>query len=90
MTLPERPEAYGKELPDAIYLKDLSTESLEIMQHFGPETPALLNNYCCALEDALIEQVKHKMIQHEEIQRLQTLLTENNISYEKRPTDPGS
>ena len=34
----------------------MSKESVDIMKHFGPETPAHLNQYCCALEDALIEQ----------------------------------
>lgn len=39
------------------YLSQVSDESLEVLQHFGAEAPALLNNYSCALEDALIEQV---------------------------------
>ena len=90
MTLPDKPKPYGKELPEAIYLKDLSTDCLEVMQHFGPEAASLLNNYCCALEDALIEQVKMKMIQQEEIQRLQAILQEHNINYDKKPTDPGT
>ena len=30
---------------------------LEVLEHFGAEAPALLNNYACAVEDALIEQV---------------------------------
>ena len=28
-----------------------------MLEHFGAEAPALLNNYACAVEDALIEQV---------------------------------
>ena len=28
-----------------------------MLEHFGSEAPALLNNYACAVEDALIEQV---------------------------------
>ena len=39
------------------YLSQVSDESLEVLQHFGAEAPALLNNYACAVEDALIEQV---------------------------------
>jgi len=31
---------------------------LEVLEHFGAEAPALLNNYACAVEDALIEQVQ--------------------------------
>ena len=79
MTFPEKPKPTNKKLPDAIHLKDLSTDSLEVLQHFGIEAPALLNNYCCALEDSLIEQVKHKMIQQEELQRFRDLLKQNNI-----------
>ncbi len=42
--------------PDA-YLSQISDVSLEVLEHFGAEAPALLNNYACAVEDALIEQV---------------------------------
>ena len=41
------------------YLSQVSDESLEVLQHFGAEAPALLNNYACAVEDALIEQVQN-------------------------------
>ena len=34
-----------------------SPESLEVLEHFGLEAPALLNQYCCTLEDVLIETV---------------------------------
>lgn len=40
------------------YLSQISDESLEVLQHFGVEAPHLLNKYSCAVEDALIEQVK--------------------------------
>jgi len=39
------------------YLGQVSDVSLEVLEHFGSEAPALLNNYACAVEDALIEQV---------------------------------
>ena len=39
------------------YLSGISDVSLEVLEHFGSEAPALLNNYACAVEDALIEQV---------------------------------
>jgi len=52
------------EVPDA--LKELmSPESLDIISHFGVEAPRLLNDYCCAVEDALIEQMK-KAIEYRE------------------------
>ena len=39
------------------YLSQISDNSLEVLEHFGAEAPALLNQYACAVEDALIEQV---------------------------------
>jgi len=39
------------------YLSQISDVSLEVLEHFGAEAPGLLNNYACAVEDALIEQV---------------------------------
>ena len=40
------------------YLSQISDDSLEVLEHFGAEAPALLNTYACAVEDALIEQVQ--------------------------------
>jgi len=40
------------------YLSQISDTSLEVLEHFGAEAPALLNQYSCAVEDALIEQVQ--------------------------------
>ncbi len=40
------------------YLSQISDTSLEVLEHFGAEAPALLNQYACAVEDALIEQVR--------------------------------
>jgi len=40
------------------YLSQISDVSLEVLEHFGAEAPALLNQYACAVEDALIEQVQ--------------------------------
>ena len=40
------------------YLSQISDASLEVLEHFGAEAPALLNQYACAVEDALIEQVQ--------------------------------
>ncbi len=40
------------------YLSQVSNESLEVLQHFGAEAPNLLNKYACAVEDALVQQVK--------------------------------
>ena len=32
--------------------------SLEVLEHFGFDAPQLLNEYCCALEDALLDQIR--------------------------------
>tara|TARA_B100001094_G_scaffold38019_1_gene32334 strand:+ start:1012 stop:1578 length:567 start_codon:yes stop_codon:yes gene_type:complete len=40
------------------YLSQISDQSLEVLEHFGAEAPVLLNQYACAVEDALIEQVQ--------------------------------
>jgi hypothetical protein len=40
------------------YLSQISDASLEVLEHFGAEAPVLLNQYACAVEDALIEQVQ--------------------------------
>ena len=40
------------------YLGAVSDESLEVIQHFGAEAPALLNRYACVVEDALINQAQ--------------------------------
>ena len=49
---------YEEKNPVDPYLSTISDDSLEVLKHFGAETPNLLNNYSCALEDALIEQTK--------------------------------
>lgn len=54
----EKDEMYSETAPTDDYLTQVSNESLEVLQHFGAEAPKLLNDYSCALEDALIEQVK--------------------------------
>ena len=36
---------------------EMSDDSIEVVEHFGIEAPALLNNYSCAVEDALVNQV---------------------------------
>ncbi len=44
------------DLPEVIVIKELSELSQDVFDRFGIEAPGLLNDYCCALEDALIEQ----------------------------------
>ena len=52
------------------YLGAISDESLEVIQHFGLETPALFNRYSCVVEDALLEQAKHTA---QSLQQVETL-----------------
>jgi hypothetical protein len=62
----------------------VSPESLEIIDHFGPDSAAVLNNYACQIEDSLIQtdsQLK------ESVGLLQELNNEHKI-YEKILTDP--
>ena len=40
------------------YLANVSQESLEVLNHFGAEAPALLNRYSCVVEDALLKQTQ--------------------------------
>jgi hypothetical protein len=50
------------------FLANLSNESLEVLSHFGPETPKKLNTYSCQLEDALLQAVEHQRQQAEALQ----------------------
>ena len=52
-----QPSSQPQDLSDG-YLSQVSDASLEVLEHFGAEAPALLNQYACAVEDALIEQVQ--------------------------------
>jgi len=48
------------------YLSNVSPESLEVLNHFGAEAPALLNRYSCVVEDALLAQAQQtsETLQH--------------------------
>ena len=45
------------ELPEVINISELSEHSREVFETFGLDAPALLNQYACAVEDGLIEQI---------------------------------
>lgn len=57
-TLVNQALAQGQAQAGDQYLSGISDASLEVLEHFGAEAPALLNQYACAVEDALIEQVQ--------------------------------
>ena len=79
--VPEKPPKSNKKLPKTIEVADLSKDSQEILKHFGLEAPDLLNKYCCALEDAVIEQATNAAAYRQEVVRLRALLEEHNISH---------
>jgi predicted glycosyltransferase len=54
----------------------LSDDSVEVMEHFGLEAPVLLNNYACAVEDALIEQVKKNSELQQQVEAATELITD--------------
>lgn len=47
----------SEEVRNESFVKGLSDDSIEVIEHFGAEAPHLLNQYSCALEDALMELV---------------------------------
>ena len=83
--------------PDA-YLGNVSKESLEVLNHFGAEAPALLNRYACVVEDALLTQAKQTSETLEKVQAMQGSLdkakkvigaaAEDNAAYHVMLTNP--
>jgi len=51
----DKPPLITFKVPETINKDQISKESQEVLEHFGLEAPELLNNYCMALEDALID-----------------------------------
>ena len=62
----------------------VSDASLQVIDHFGADVPAILNNYACQLEDSLITTNQQLM---EAVSLLQELSGEHR-SYETILTDP--
>jgi len=70
--------------PQQLRANGVSEASLEVIDHFGPDVPAVLNNYACQLEDALIT-TNNQLI--EAVNLLQELSNEHK-AYETILTDP--
>lgn len=80
------------------YLQSVSNESLEVLQHFGAEAPALLNRYACVVEDALLAQARQTAETMQQLQTLQGQLgqshgviaaaAEDNAAYHTLLTNP--
>lgn len=80
------------------YLESVSNESLEVLQHFGLEAPALLNRYACVVEDALLAQARQTAEVMQQLEQLSESLgaskmvinaaAEDNAAYHTMLTDP--
>ncbi|MBM3914351.1 MAG: hypothetical protein FJ351_07935 [Sphingomonadales bacterium] len=70
--------------PQQLKANGVSDASLEVIDHFGPDVPAILNNYACQVEDALI-QTNNQLI--EAVNLLQELSNEHR-AYQTILTDP--
>jgi hypothetical protein len=53
------------------YLDNISTESLEVLHHFGPEAPQKLNTYACSLEDDLLKSLQQQTLLRRQVQQLE-------------------
>lgn len=69
---------------DQLLANGVSEASLEVINYFGADAPAVLNNYSCQLEDSLI-QTNQQLI--EAVGLLQELANEHK-AYETILTDP--
>jgi hypothetical protein len=70
--------------PQQLLANGVSEASLQVIDHFGPDVPAILNNYACQLEDALIT-TNNQLI--EAVNLLQEMSSEHK-AYETILTDP--
>ena len=80
------------------YLESVSNESLEVLEHFGLEAPALLNRYACVVEDALLAQATQTAEVMQKVEQLAESLeaaklvinsaAEDNAAYHTMLTDP--
>jgi len=60
------------------FLKELSDQSIDVIEHFGPEAAHLLNEYSCALEDALMQLVEKCKEKDAKIEKLEDQATAMN------------
>ena len=69
---------------EALLANGVSPASIEVIQHFGADAPAVLNNYACQIEDSLI--TTNQQLQ-EAVGLLQEMSNEHK-AYEQILTDP--
>jgi hypothetical protein len=77
-------DAIYNENPVSDYLSEISSDSLEVLEHFGAEAPILLNRYSCAVEDALIEQVRRNTQLRKELAELKGEEFDQDIDTQNR------
>lgn len=77
-------DAIYNDTPVRDYLSEISSESLEVLEHFGAEAPVLLNRYSCAVEDALIEQVEKNTQLRKELAALKGEEFDQNIDTQNK------
>ena len=65
--------------------------SMDVLENFGIDAPALLNQYCCAVEDALIKVNDERTYLRQHVARLETqLATLVGLPREETPEQPQS
>ena len=64
---------------EVIKVSELSEESQAVLAEFGPEAPRLLNDYCCSVEDALIEQVARADEMKQAFQRASQYVSDDDL-----------
>jgi Mor family transcriptional regulator len=96
-TAPQAPQSAPAPASDS-FLDRLSNQSLEVVQHFGAEAPAILNSYACVLEDGLIQQAQQTeearnvaIALHEQLGNAHTVIAaaaEDNAAFQTLLSDP--
>jgi hypothetical protein len=77
--------------PSDGYLDGLSPQSLEVLAHFGTESPAILNQYACVVEDALLNQAQQTADTLKQLQGAHTVIqaaAEDNAALRTILTNP--
>ena len=76
----ERADSRREERSDkpTISWDSFTPQSQEVLEYFGLEAPHTLNEYCCRVEDALVETIDHLKEARKEIKELRILIDTTN------------
>lgn len=69
------------------YLATVSNESLAVLEHFGPEAPALLNEYATTVEQALIAQANQTVDALTELTQANEVIDEAQLAVSRLMDD---